>query len=159
MKKRTVAGGAMNEEKDGRSAARRMKKRRGREDESALTEHHLRMEELGEMMTSSRNCELTMMLSTSISKSSKRTLKSSTMSASSAKYLAFSGANIWVNGNHWRALLKQSPRGRSKKGSLLKNHHHGERPPPLAARILQLIPIRRKPNADKWSGEGAIEAI
>ena len=43
-----------------------MKKRRRREDESALMEHHLRMEELGEKMTSSRNCELTMMLSTSI---------------------------------------------------------------------------------------------
>jgi hypothetical protein len=57
---------AMNEDKDGRSAARRMKKRRRREDESALMEHHLRMEELGEKMTSSRNCELTMMLSTSI---------------------------------------------------------------------------------------------
>jgi hypothetical protein len=90
------------------------------EDESALMEHHLRMEELGEKMTSSRNCELTMMLSTSI-EASKRTLKSSTISASSAKYLAFSGANIWVNGNHWRASLKQSPRGRSKKGSLLKH--------------------------------------
>ncbi len=43
-----------------------MKKRRRREDESALMEHHLRMEELGEKMTLSRNCELTMMLSTSI---------------------------------------------------------------------------------------------
>ena len=43
-----------------------MKKSRRREDESALMEHHLRMEELGEKMTSSRNCELTMMLSTSI---------------------------------------------------------------------------------------------
>ena len=118
-RKRWSPGGTTNEEKDGRPAARRMKKRMGREDESALMEHHLRMEELGEKMTSSRNCELTMMLSTSI-EASKRTLKSSTMSASSAKYLAFSGANIWVNGNHWRASLKQSPRGRSKKGSLLK---------------------------------------
>ena len=59
-------GSATKEEEDGRLAARRMKKRRRREDESALMEHHLRMEELGEKMTSSRNCELTMMLSTSI---------------------------------------------------------------------------------------------
>ncbi len=27
------------------------------------------------------------------------------------------------------------------------------------ARILQLLPIRRKPNADKWLGEGTVEAI
>jgi hypothetical protein len=60
-------GGARQKEIDGRPAARRKKKkRRRREDESALMEHHLRMEELGEKMTSSRNCELTMMLSTSI---------------------------------------------------------------------------------------------
>jgi hypothetical protein len=65
-----------------------MKKRRRREDESALMEHHLRMEELGEKMTSSRNCELTMMLSMSIESEQEDTEKQHE-SASSAKYLAF----------------------------------------------------------------------
>ena len=27
------------------------------------------------------------------------------------------------------------------------------------ARILQLLPIRREPNADEWLGEGTVEAI
>jgi hypothetical protein len=40
-----------------------------------------------------------------------------------------------------------------------KNPHHGELPPPLVAWILQLLPIRRKPNADEWLGEGSVEAI
>ena len=40
-----------------------------------------------------------------------------------------------------------------------KQHHHGELPPPPAARILQLDPIRRKPDADEGLGEGSVEAI
>ncbi len=36
---------------------------------------------------------------------------------------------------------------------------HGELPPPPVARILQLIPIRREPNAGEWLGEGSVEAI
>jgi hypothetical protein len=67
-------GGARKKEMDGRPAARKEEEgwspggatKRNWEDEFALMEHHLRMEELGEKMTSSRNCELTMMLSTSI---------------------------------------------------------------------------------------------
>ena len=37
--------------------------------------------------------------------------------------------------------------------------HHGELPPPPAARILQLDQIQRKPDADEGLGEGAVEAI
>jgi len=37
--------------------------------------------------------------------------------------------------------------------------HHGELPPPPAARILQLDRIRRKPDADEGFGEGEVEAI
>jgi hypothetical protein len=40
-----------------------------------------------------------------------------------------------------------------------KNRHHGKHPPPLVARILQLLPIRREPNADEWLGECTVEAI
>jgi hypothetical protein len=40
-----------------------------------------------------------------------------------------------------------------------KQHHHGELPPPPAARILQLDPIRRKPDEEEGLGEGAVEAI
>ncbi len=40
-----------------------------------------------------------------------------------------------------------------------KNPHHGERPPPLAVRILQLIPIRHKLGADEWLGEVSVKAI
>jgi hypothetical protein len=40
-----------------------------------------------------------------------------------------------------------------------KQHHHGELPPPPAARILQLDPIRRKPDAEEGLGEGSVEAI
>ena len=64
-----------------------------------------------------------------------------------------------VHGNSIVYLGIPGSGGNLKTPGKHKNHHHGERPPPLAARILQLIPIRRKPNADKWSGEGAIEAI
>ena len=39
------------------------------------------------------------------------------------------------------------------------NQHHGELPPPPAARILQLDQIQRKPDADEGLGEGAVEAI
>jgi hypothetical protein len=35
-----------------------------------------------------------------------------------------------------------------------KQHHHGELPPPPVARILQLDPIQRKPDADEGLGEG-----
>ena len=40
-----------------------------------------------------------------------------------------------------------------------KHPHHGELPPPPAARILWLDPIRRKPDAGEGLGEGAVEAI
>ena len=40
-----------------------------------------------------------------------------------------------------------------------KHHHHGELPPPPAARILQLDPIWRKPDADEGLGEGSVKAI
>ncbi len=40
-----------------------------------------------------------------------------------------------------------------------KQHLHGELLPPPAARILQLDPIRRKPDADEGLGVGSVEAI
>ena len=39
------------------------------------------------------------------------------------------------------------------------NQHHGELPPPPAARILQLYTIRNKHDAGEGFGEGAVEAI
>ena len=39
------------------------------------------------------------------------------------------------------------------------NQHHGELPPPPAARILQLDTIWNKHDAGEWFGEGAVEAI
>ena len=39
------------------------------------------------------------------------------------------------------------------------NQHHGELPPPPAARILQLYPICNKHDAGEGLGEGAVEAI
>jgi hypothetical protein len=40
------------------------------------------------------------------------------------------------------------------------NHpHHGERPPPPAARILRLDPIQRNHKVDELLGEGVVEAI
>ena len=39
------------------------------------------------------------------------------------------------------------------------NQHHGELPPPPAARILQLYPISNKHDAGEGLGEGAVEAI
>ncbi len=47
-----------------------------------------------------------------------------------------------------------------KKHNRQHNHsHHGEHPPPLAARIWRLDPIQRKREVDKLLGEGAVEAI
>jgi len=40
-----------------------------------------------------------------------------------------------------------------------KHSHHGGLPPPPAARILQLDPIRRKHDAGEGLGKGAAEAI
>jgi len=40
-----------------------------------------------------------------------------------------------------------------------KHPHHGELPPPPAARILWLDPIRRKPDAGEGLGKRAAEAI
>jgi len=50
---------------------------------------------------------------------------------------------------------------RTKTQNTTKNTHphHGELPPPPAARILQLDRIRRKPDEDEGFGEGAVEAI